>query len=70
MESLHIFEEENCLGKIATLSQQLRRELMEDLALNAHPAVAGVRVLGATAVIEAPLTSGFRHQYWLHCELL
>ncbi|MGY2461029.1 adenosylmethionine--8-amino-7-oxononanoate transaminase [Vreelandella sulfidaeris] len=53
LESLRVFEEENYLGKIATLSQQLQRELLEDQALNAHPAVADVRVLGATAVIEA-----------------
>jgi len=53
LESLRVFEEENYLGKIAKLSQQLQRELLEDQALNAHPAVADVRVLGATAVIEA-----------------
>lgn len=53
LESLRVFEEENYLGKIATLSQQLQRELLDDQALNAHPAVADVRVLGATAVIEA-----------------
>lgn len=53
LESLRVFEEENYLGKIATLSQQLQRELLKDQVLNAHPAVADVRVLGATAVIEA-----------------
>ncbi|WP_035576639.1 adenosylmethionine--8-amino-7-oxononanoate transaminase [Halomonas sp. TG39a] len=53
LESLRVFEEENYLGKIAKLSQQLQRELLEDQALNAQPAVADVRVLGATAVIEA-----------------
>ncbi|MGQ7260983.1 adenosylmethionine--8-amino-7-oxononanoate transaminase [Vreelandella sp. V005] len=53
LESLHVFEEDNYLGKIATLSQQLQRELLEDQVLNAHPAVADIRVLGATAVIEA-----------------
>ncbi|MGP9686062.1 adenosylmethionine--8-amino-7-oxononanoate transaminase [Halomonas sp. AOP25-F1-15] len=53
LESLRVFEEENYLGKIARLSQQLQHELLEDQALNAHPAVADVRVLGATAVIEA-----------------
>lgn len=53
LESLRVFEEENYLGKIAMLSQQLQRELLDDQALNAHPAVADVRVLGATAVIEA-----------------
>ncbi len=52
LESLRVFEEENYLGKIAKLSQQLQRELLEDQALNTHPAVADVRVLGATAVIE------------------
>ena len=53
LESLKVFEEQNYLRKIAKLSQQLQRELLEDQALNAHPAVADVRVLGATAVIEA-----------------
>ncbi|WGI26004.1 adenosylmethionine--8-amino-7-oxononanoate transaminase [Halomonas alkaliantarctica] len=52
LESLRVFEDENYLGKIAKLSQQLQRELLEDQALNAHSAVADVRVLGATAVIE------------------
>ena len=37
------------LEKIAALSQTLQRELLEDVALRAHPAVADVRVLGATA---------------------
>ena len=53
LESLRVFEDENYLGKITTLNRLLRRELLEDRALNAHTAVADVRVLGATAVIEA-----------------
>ncbi|GEK51571.1 adenosylmethionine--8-amino-7-oxononanoate transaminase [Vreelandella venusta] len=53
LESLRVFEEECYLDKIAALSQQLSRALVDDAALNAHPAVADVRVLGATAVIEA-----------------
>ncbi|WAM56169.1 adenosylmethionine--8-amino-7-oxononanoate transaminase [Vreelandella venusta] len=53
LESLRVFEEECYLDKIAALSQQLSRALVDDSALNAHPAVADVRVLGATAVIEA-----------------
>lgn len=53
LESLRVFEEEHYLDKIAALSQQLSRELLDDAALNAHPSVADVRVLGATAVIEA-----------------
>ncbi len=53
LESLRVFEEEHYLDKIAALSQQLSRALIDDSALNAHPAVADVRVLGATAVIEA-----------------
>ncbi|WP_386082189.1 adenosylmethionine--8-amino-7-oxononanoate transaminase [Vreelandella sp. F11] len=53
LESLRVFEDENYLGKIATLNRLLRRELLEERALNAHTAVADVRVLGATAVIEA-----------------
>ena len=53
LESLRVFEEEHYLEKIAALSQTLQRELLEDVALRAHPAVADVRVLGATAVIEA-----------------
>lgn len=53
LESLRVFEEQDYLGKIATLSEQLQRELREDHTLNAHPDVADVRVLGATAVIEA-----------------
>ncbi|OJA06750.1 adenosylmethionine--8-amino-7-oxononanoate transaminase [Halomonas sp. QHL1] len=60
LESLRVFEEENYLGKIAKLSQQLQRELLEDQALNAHPAVADVRVLGATAVIEAHSTEALK----------
>ncbi|WP_249976170.1 adenosylmethionine--8-amino-7-oxononanoate transaminase [Vreelandella olivaria] len=53
LESLRVFEEENYLSKIDALSHSLRRELLEDAALRAHPAVADIRVLGATAVIEA-----------------
>ncbi|TVU91107.1 adenosylmethionine--8-amino-7-oxononanoate transaminase [Vreelandella titanicae] len=60
LESLRVFEEENYLGKIAKLSQQLQRELLEDQALNAHPTVADVRVLGATAVIEAHSTEALK----------
>lgn len=52
LESLRVFEEEDYLGKIAMLNQTLKRELLDDRVLNAHPAVADVRVLGATAVIE------------------
>ncbi|TDX32180.1 adenosylmethionine-8-amino-7-oxononanoate aminotransferase [Modicisalibacter xianhensis] len=53
LESLAIFEEEDYLGKIATLNDVLRHELLEDTALHQHPDVDDVRVLGATAVIEA-----------------
>jgi adenosylmethionine-8-amino-7-oxononanoate aminotransferase len=52
LESLAVFEQEDYLGKIAGLNGVLRRELLEDEALRFHPAVADVRVLGATAVIE------------------
>lgn len=52
LESLAVFEEEDYLGKIAALNAILRQELAEDADLEAHPAVADVRVLGATAVIE------------------
>ena len=52
LESLAVFEEENYLGKIARLNGWLREALLADRALAAHPAVADVRVLGATAVIE------------------
>ncbi|MFO7647026.1 aminotransferase class III-fold pyridoxal phosphate-dependent enzyme, partial [Halomonas campaniensis] len=53
LESLAVFEEEDYLGRIATLNRVLHEELVMDEALAAHPAVADVRVLGATAVIEA-----------------
>ncbi|MYL22331.1 adenosylmethionine--8-amino-7-oxononanoate transaminase [Halomonas alkaliantarctica] len=53
LESLRVFEEEDYLGKIATLNGLLQRELLNDKTLNDHPDVADVRVLGATAVIEA-----------------
>ncbi|WP_075880949.1 adenosylmethionine--8-amino-7-oxononanoate transaminase [Vreelandella massiliensis] len=53
LESLRVFEEEDYLGKIATLNGLLQRELRDDKTLNGHPDVADVRVLGATAVIEA-----------------
>jgi adenosylmethionine-8-amino-7-oxononanoate aminotransferase len=52
LESLAVFEEEDYLGKIAGLNRALREALLDDEALAAHPAVADVRVLGATAVIE------------------
>ncbi|MBF7053393.1 adenosylmethionine--8-amino-7-oxononanoate transaminase [Halomonas sp. KAO] len=52
LESLAVFEEEDYLGRIALLSDVLRQELLEDTRLTEHPAVADVRVLGATAVIE------------------
>ncbi|MDT0499344.1 MULTISPECIES: adenosylmethionine--8-amino-7-oxononanoate transaminase [unclassified Halomonas] len=52
LESLAVFEEEDYLGRIAHLSDVLRQELLEDTRLTEHPAVADVRVLGATAVIE------------------
>ena len=52
LESLRVFEQEDYLAKIATLNQTLSRELLDNSALNAHPAVADVRVLGASAVIE------------------
>ncbi|RAR59022.1 adenosylmethionine-8-amino-7-oxononanoate aminotransferase [Onishia taeanensis] len=52
LESLAVFEEEDYLGKIASLNAILRKELAEDADLKAHPAVEDVRVLGATAVIE------------------
>ncbi|PRY71962.1 adenosylmethionine--8-amino-7-oxononanoate transaminase [Halomonas ventosae] len=53
LESLAVFEEEDYLGRIAALNRVLRETLLDDEALAAHPAVADVRVLGATAVIEA-----------------
>ncbi|NWO10908.1 adenosylmethionine--8-amino-7-oxononanoate transaminase [Chromohalobacter salexigens] len=52
LESLAVFEEDDYLGRIQALNTVLREELMDDAALRAHPAVADVRVLGATAVIE------------------
>lgn len=52
LESLAVFEEEDYMGKIASLNAILRQELVEDADLKAHPAVEDVRVLGATAVIE------------------
>ncbi|SEM67998.1 adenosylmethionine--8-amino-7-oxononanoate transaminase [Halomonas caseinilytica] len=52
LESLAVFEEDDYLGHIATLNDILRTELLDDAALRAHPAVADVRVLGATAAIE------------------
>jgi adenosylmethionine---8-amino-7-oxononanoate aminotransferase len=53
LESLAVFEEEDYLGRIATLNAVLHEELLDDAGLASHPAVADVRVLGATAVIEA-----------------
>lgn len=53
LESLAVFEEEDYLGKIARLNAVLREELLDDTELGNHPEVADVRVLGATAVIEA-----------------
>lgn len=53
LESLRVFEEENYLGKIAQLNHLLSRELIDDEQLRSHRKVADVRVLGATAVIEA-----------------
>ncbi|PCF96867.1 adenosylmethionine--8-amino-7-oxononanoate transaminase [Vreelandella nigrificans] len=53
LESLRVFEEENYLGKIAQLNHLLSRELIDDEQLRSHSKVADVRVLGATAVIEA-----------------
>ncbi|TVP43349.1 MAG: adenosylmethionine--8-amino-7-oxononanoate transaminase [Halomonas sp.] len=53
LESLRVFEEEDYLGKIDQLNQLLRRELIDDEQLRTHSKVADVRVLGATAVIEA-----------------
>ena len=53
LESLAVFEEEDYLGRIAELNTVLRHELLDDERLIAHPAVTDVRVLGATAVIEA-----------------
>ncbi|MDO6787973.1 adenosylmethionine--8-amino-7-oxononanoate transaminase [Cobetia marina] len=48
LESLKVFEEDDYLGKIASLNQVLR----EELADFSHPAIGDIRVLGATAVIE------------------
>ncbi|MEQ5802524.1 adenosylmethionine--8-amino-7-oxononanoate transaminase [Halomonas sp. H10-9-1] len=53
LESLAVFEEEDYLGRIAALNEVLRSELLDDTRLTEHPAVADIRVLGATAVIEA-----------------
>ncbi|MGQ4880306.1 adenosylmethionine--8-amino-7-oxononanoate transaminase [Billgrantia sp. LNSP4103-1] len=53
LESLAVFEEEHYLDKIASLNRVLRDELLQDPALRHHPRVNDVRVLGATAVIEA-----------------
>jgi len=53
LESLAVFEEEDYLSRIAALNRVLQKELLADEALRAHPAVSDVRVLGATAVIEA-----------------
>lgn len=53
LESLRVFEEESYLGKIDQLNHLLRRELVDDEQLRTHSKVADVRVLGATAVIEA-----------------
>lgn len=52
LESLAVFEEEAYLERIAGLNRVLEEELVQDDALAAHPAVADVRTLGATAVIE------------------
>ncbi|GHC25254.1 adenosylmethionine--8-amino-7-oxononanoate transaminase [Aidingimonas halophila] len=53
LESLAIFEEEDYLGKIATLNGILRQELLDDTGnWSAHPNIEDIRVLGATAVIE------------------
>ncbi|RCV91080.1 adenosylmethionine--8-amino-7-oxononanoate transaminase [Billgrantia montanilacus] len=52
LESLAIFEEEHYLDRIAVLHRILREELVLDTRLRAHPLVADVRALGATAVIE------------------
>ncbi|WP_227369372.1 adenosylmethionine--8-amino-7-oxononanoate transaminase [Halomonas sp. M20] len=60
LESLAVFEQEDYLGRIDRLSRVLQRELLEDADLRAHPEVADVRVLGATAVIEAKDASSLR----------
>ncbi|TLF52511.1 adenosylmethionine--8-amino-7-oxononanoate transaminase [Halomonas urmiana] len=52
LESLAVFEEEDYLGRIRALNGVLRETLVDDEALRAHPDVADVRALGATAVIE------------------
>ncbi|RTR05261.1 adenosylmethionine--8-amino-7-oxononanoate transaminase [Halomonas nitroreducens] len=52
LESLAVFEEDDYLGRIQRLNGVLCEELRDDAALADHPAVADVRVLGATAVIE------------------
>ncbi|GEN28035.1 hypothetical protein HVA01_16810 [Halovibrio variabilis] len=53
LESLRVFEEDDYLGKIGQLNRVLRCELIDNEQLSAHSQVADVRVLGATAVIEA-----------------
>ncbi|MGQ7246916.1 adenosylmethionine--8-amino-7-oxononanoate transaminase [Halomonas sp. V046] len=52
LESLRVFEEDNYLDRIARLNAILVEELAGDEALRSHPAVADVRTLGATGVIE------------------
>ena len=52
LESLTVFEEEDYLSKIGTLSAILRQELIEDVSLRQDPRIEDIRVLGATAVIE------------------
>ena len=52
LESLRVFEEDDYLGRIARLNAILVQELAGDSDLRAHPAVADIRVLGATGVIE------------------
>lgn len=61
LESLRVFEEEDYLGKISRLNAILTRELAGDDSLRQHPAVADVRVLGATGVIEVHDASALAH---------